>query len=98
MNWVIIGLIVVALIVVNKAVHFHHAKSRFFTILLILFVGIFCLSFYSVVQSNSIDLKNPSGIFSAVKIYAIWVGQAFNNLKIITGNAISLDWTFNSTH
>jgi hypothetical protein len=97
MNWVIIGLIVLAFFVIGKFVHFHHAKNKFFAFLIILIIGIFILTFYNIAQQKSVDLKSPAGIFTGFKYYTLWLGQAMGNMRTITGNAARMDWSFNNT-
>lgn len=46
----------------------------------------------SVTNKNSLDLKSSGGIFDAVKIYAGWLANGFQNLKSLAGNVINLDW------
>jgi hypothetical protein len=92
MNWVIIGLTLAAIIIVSKLIHFKHIKHRVFAILIILSLLFTYLTFSTIVKSNSLDIKTAPGIFSAVKLYSGWVVHAFGNLKIITGNAIKMNW------
>jgi len=85
-------LVMIALIVASKLIHFKHAKHRVFTLLAILLVAFLYFSFTTVVQSHAIDLKTAQGVFSASKIYFSWLGQAFVNVKEISGNVIRMDW------
>jgi hypothetical protein len=48
------------------------------------------LTISGVVKSNDIDIKTAKGVFEAGKVYALWLGEAFSNAKIITGNVISV--------
>ena len=92
MNWVIILIAVVAVFVVSKAIHFKHFKHKVCAIALILLLLFIFSTFTAVIKSNSIDLKTASGVISAGKIYFSWLGQAFGNLRVLTGNAIRMDW------
>jgi hypothetical protein len=96
-NWVLIIVAIVAIAVVSKFIHFRHWKHRItaiFLILLLLFIG---LTFMKVYTNNSLDLKTPSGLFSAAKIYFAWLVHIFDNVKVLTGNAVRMDWSGNLT-
>jgi len=98
MYWLIIlGLIAVALVIVEKSVHFSHWNSKFWTILVIMFLGFFALTFFGVVKAHNISLDTLNGFLSAVKIYSSWLVHAFGNIKSITGEAIKMDWFPNAT-
>jgi hypothetical protein len=92
MNWLIILIGVIAIFVVSKFIHFRHIKHRITAIVIILVVLFLYASVSGVVKTNDIDWKSPSGILSAGKIYLSWLVQAFDNIKVLTGNAIKMDW------
>jgi CHASE2 domain-containing sensor protein len=92
MNWWLLILVIVVLFVASKLIHFKHAKHKIFILLMILLIAFLYFSFTTVVQSHSIDLKTASGVFSASKIYFSWLGNAFNNVKTVSGNVIKMDW------
>jgi hypothetical protein len=45
-----------------------------------------------MVKSNNIDLKSASGVYSAIKAYGSWFGLAFDNMKVLTGNIVKMNW------
>jgi len=92
MNWLLMGLVIVAVIVVSKLIHFNHFKHKIFSIAVILLLAFLYFSFTSVVQGHSVDLKTASGIFSASKIYFSWFVHVFDNVKEISGNVVGMDW------
>ena len=47
---------------------------------------------FVVTTQNEVDLTSIDGIISTAKVYTGWLANSFNNLKEITGNAISMDW------
>lgn len=96
-NWVLILFAFLAIFVVSKLIHFKHLKHRITAILIILFLLFVGLTFLKVSTSNALDLKSPSGLFAAAKIYFSWLGQVFNNLQVITGNVVRMDWSGNLT-
>ena len=96
-NWLLILIAVIAIFVVSKMIHFKHWKHRMTAILIILFLLFVGLTFLKVSSNNSLDFKSPAGILSAAKIYFSWLVQVFNNVKIITGNVVRMDWSGNLT-
>jgi len=92
MGWLLIVLLVIAMLVVSKLVHFKHLKHKLTAIIIVLLLFFLYLSFTTIVKNNSITLSNVSGIFSAVKIYFSWLVHVFGNLKDITGNVVKMDW------
>lgn len=94
-----ITLIVVAALiaVIWIAIEVKRLKHKLFAILLIGLILFTYLSFTHVVKKNGIDIKTPSGILDAGKLYLSWLGAIFGNVKSITANAISLDWSNTNT-
>jgi len=92
MNWLLLALVMVVLIVASKLIHFKHAKHKIFTILLILLIAFLYFSFTTVVKSHAVDLKTASGVFSASKIYFSWFVNVFDNIKMVSGNVVKMDW------
>jgi len=89
-SWIVIAILVIAGIF---AIKINHLKHRFFIIILI-FLALFLYTSMSMVKDqNDLDLKNPKGFFSAVKVYAGWLTNGFQNLKSLTGRAIGMDWS-----
>jgi len=91
-NWIIIIVGLIAIFLASKVIHFNHWKHRIIAIALIVLALFIYASFSAVISSHDIDLKNPSGFIEAGKVYFVWIGQAFSNLKTLTGNAIKMDW------
>ncbi len=89
MNWLLIIIIVLALFALLKMSHFRHRLTTIVIVCLFLFIYV---SFSVVANNNSVDLSTASGLFQASKIYFSWFGQAFGNMKSITGNVIGMDW------
>ena len=56
------------------------------------FLAILILSFIKVVSINSVELSSPTGIFLAPKLYFSWLANVFDNVKVITGNIIKMNW------
>ena len=67
-------------------------KHKVGAIALILLIVFSYLSFFAVFNTQKLDLKSPLGLADATKIYFSWLGSVFTNLKMLTANAIHLDW------
>ena len=63
-------------------------------ILLILFTY---FSFVSVVKGKGLDLKTFDGMKEAGKLYVLWLGNAFKNMRVVTANAINMSWRMNES-
>ena len=90
-----INIIVIAvlLIVGVIAVKMNHLRHRIFIIMMILLAIFLYVSFYTVTATNNLDFKSPEGVINAVRVYLGWLANGFNNIKVLTGNAIKMDWT-----
>ncbi len=91
-QWILVALAIIAVVVVSKLIHFKHLKHRLTAIFLILLLFFAYSSVSSVIKSNSVDLKSPSGVFQAAKLYFSWLGYVFDNVRVVTGNVIRMDW------
>jgi hypothetical protein len=89
-SWVVIVLLILAGIIIIKVSHLRH---KFFVIVLI-FLAIFLVtSVYFIYNVHGLDLSSTKGFFSSMKIYGGWLANGFNNMKVITGNAVKMDWS-----
>ena len=93
-TWIIILVAVLGMLFIGKLSHIKHRLS---IILLILFLLLIYLSFVRVAGGSSVDLKSASGFFDGIKLYFSWLGHLFANMKIITGNAVRMEWFGNAT-
>ncbi|MEK6935203.1 MAG: hypothetical protein AABW67_00280 [Nanoarchaeota archaeon] len=90
MSWIVI---IVLLVIAFFVLRINHLKHRFWIIMLVLF-ALFLYTTISIVNNaNSFDLSSTSGFFDAAKIYLGWLGSGFQNLKVLSGNAVKMDWT-----
>jgi len=92
MSWLLLVLVIVALFVVSKFIHFNHLRHRFLAIFLILLLAFLVFTFTSVIRGHSIDLRTAQGISSASKIYFSWFVHVAGNVKEISANVIKMDW------
>ncbi len=97
MNWVLILLVIVAILAISKLIHLNALKHKIVVIILFILLVLFIMTFVSVANSSSVSLKNPSGLLQAGKVYFSWLGHIFDNARVLTGNAVRMNWFGNST-
>src|SRR4030043_738055 len=68
-------------------------KHKIFAVFLIALILFTYVSFFMVVKDDNLNLKTIDGISKATKIYFLWLGSAFGNMKSITLNAVKMDWS-----
>ena len=85
---------IVAAWILIEVKRFKHKIFAIFLIVLILFTYI---SFSYTLSGQDLDLKTIPGLTEAGKLYFVWLGSMFSNLKSITTNAIKMDWKGNTT-
>ncbi len=88
-TFIIVAVVVVAIWLIIEA---KRMKHKVFAILLIMLIIFTYVSFSVVIKNNDIDLKSTSGWVSAGKLYFVWLGGIFGNLKSITAYAFKQDW------
>jgi glucan phosphoethanolaminetransferase (alkaline phosphatase superfamily) len=91
--FVILALIVIIWI----ALGIKGIKQKFFSILLILVILFLFVSFGIVFKGEDISVDNISDVGRLGKIYYSWLLNAFNNVKVVTTQAIKMNWETNST-
>ena len=89
MNLLLIAIILLALLVILQMSHFRHKVTTVMVVLVFLFIYI---SFTVVANNHEADLSTAKGLLQASQVYFSWMGQAFSNMKTITGNIIGMDW------
>lgn len=90
MNWIIIA----ALIVLAFAfLRLRHVKHKVFLISFIIILLFLYTTASQVLSNYDIDWKSFSGVEKGAKVYFSWLGGFFDNLKILTANAVKMDWT-----
>ena len=69
-------------------------------IIAILIIGLLLFTYFSftgVIDNNDVELNSVSDFIHAGKLYVNWLSTLFNNAKLITSHAISLDWMGNNS-
>jgi glucan phosphoethanolaminetransferase (alkaline phosphatase superfamily) len=91
-------IIILAIVIfIWVSVEFKRFKHKFFAILLILLIVFAYFSFLAATKGKDIDFGSADGLKTAGKVYFAWLGSAFHNVKVITNNAIKMDWSGNSS-
>ena len=89
-GWLILAILVVLLFVFYKA---RHMKHRIYILLAIIVLIFIYTTGTKIVNQSNLNLNTLEGIVNASKLYFSWLGHAFNNAKVIIGNAIHMDWS-----
>lgn len=90
----VIGVLIVAVWCIFKVKGFQHKFVTIFLIALILFSF---FSFYLAFHGKGVSIKNISDIEKVAKLYFSWLGNVFGNMKVLTGQAIKMNWQGNKT-
>jgi hypothetical protein len=78
-------------------IEFKRFRHKIWAIVLILVILLGYFSFSSAVKGKDVDFKSMDGLKKAGGLYLAWLGHAFSNMKVITTNAISMDWAGNES-
>ena len=92
MNWIIIAALVVLAFVFLKIKHIKHKLVLVLIIIALLFVY---TTGSQILDGYEIEWKTTEGMSRAIGLYTSWLGGVFDNLKVITANAIKMDWSRN---
>ncbi len=93
-TFIVVSVLIIAIWILIEIKRLKHKLFAIFIIVLILFSYI---SFSVVIKEQDLDLKTPSGIIKATKLYLLWLGSVFDNMKTITGSAVKMDWGINES-
>jgi len=91
---ILVVVLVIAIWLIIEFKRFRHKILAVFLILLILFTY---FSFAGVIKGKNLDLKTFGGMKEAGRLYLLWIGNAFKNVKVVTSNAINMSWRVNET-
>jgi hypothetical protein len=88
----------IAIIAVWVLVELKRLRHKIFAMFLIMVILSLYFSVTYVFREKDINLNTIEGMTSASKLYYSWLVSVFDNVKVITLNAIRMDWsTQNST-
>ena len=89
-NWIIILILVVVAVL---AIKMNHLKHRSVIIIVVLVALFFYASVTFIAAKNNLTMDSYDGFISTMKVYGGWLANGFQNIKVLTGNAIKMDWT-----
>jgi hypothetical protein len=94
-----IVLIIISLLAIGiyMLAEFRKVKHQIWAVIIIGLLLFGYLSFTWVLRGRDIDYGTASGLFEATKIYFLWIGSIFGNMRTITGNAVDMDWGVNES-
>jgi hypothetical protein len=90
----VVAILIIAIWVIVEMKRMRHKVFAIFLIGLILFSY---LSFSFVFKDKEVDLTSVAGLEEVAGLYFAWIGSVFANLKIMTSNAINMNWKKNET-
>jgi len=70
-------------------------KHKIFAIFLIGLILFSYFSFAAIFSGRDINFKSTDGLIEAGQIYFSWLTSLFLNFKVITTNAIKMNWGVN---
>ncbi|MCK5043771.1 hypothetical protein KAR52_02105 [Candidatus Pacearchaeota archaeon] len=85
----IVAIAVIAIWVIFEMKRFKHKLFAIVLIALILFTYI---GFNTSLKGEEIDFKTVAGLTKGFKLYFSWLTSVVGNLKLLTTNAIKMDW------
>jgi hypothetical protein len=89
-NWIII---IILVIVGVFAIKMNHLKHRTFIVILVIVALFFYASVTYIASRNNLSMDSYEGFVNTMKVYLGWLGNGFQNIKVLTGNAVKMDWT-----
>jgi len=97
-NWILIIILVLAGFLIIRFLFSRHAKHRFMMTAILVIVLLLISTFYFVSSMNNVDITTISGFGNGMKLYGGWLINSFDNIKILTGDVVGLNWrTTNKT-
>jgi len=89
------SLLIIILVIVLALIIFKGTKHKVVKIALTVIVLTFIISLimtYKPLKEAGVNLKSPSGMITAVRVYFAWLGNAFGNAQDLTASAIKMNW------
>ena len=93
-NFIFIGLVILAVFLFFKITSFRY--ERWWTYLIAVLLIFVLFSFFNVIKANQIDMNSFDGFLSATKTYFTWLVNFGKTTASITGKA-NLGWNVTNT-
>ncbi len=94
---VIIFIVAILIVAIWFLYGFKRVKHKILAIFLIILVLFSFFSFSAVFKDKDISINSISDLGNLAKIYFLWLGNIFGNVKSITADAVKMDWQGNKT-
>jgi hypothetical protein len=94
---VVIFIIAILIVVIWLTFGFKRVRHKFFALFLIALILFSFFSFTAAFGGKELSVTGFSDIGKIAGIYFSWLANSFNNLKLITTQAIKMDWQTNKT-
>ena len=93
-NWILIGILVVAAMIILKFKEIRHQAGIFIGLAFLVFL---ILTFGRISVVYDINLSTYDGLMHASKLYMAWLKHAFGNIIETTAYVIKQDWSLNNS-
>lgn len=91
-------IVIVLVLLIWMFIEFKRFRHKAWAIFLIALILFSYFSFTAAIKGKDINFKSVDGVKQAGKLYVLWLGHVFQNVKMITTNAIHMDWKGNETN
>ena len=91
------GIVIVLIFMIFLFVKLKYIKHKISWIIILFLVLTFYIGFLASTAGQDVNLGSFDGSQTAIKLYLSWLGNSFDNMKVLTGQAINLDWGTNTT-
>ena len=88
----LIGLALVFGIIVFGLLRVKHLKHKLTWVLVIFLILVLVAGYFAVIAGSDANFNSVQGVETGAKLYVGWLVNSFNNVKVLTGNAIAMDW------
>tara|TARA_Y100000310_G_C20389947_1_gene672255 strand:- start:241 stop:558 length:318 start_codon:yes stop_codon:yes gene_type:complete len=89
--------VIVLIFLIFLFVKLKYIKHKLSWIIVLFLVLVFYIGFLASTAGQNIDFATFDGSQTAIKLYLSWLGNSFDNMRVLTGQAINLDWGTNSS-
>ncbi len=94
---VVIFILVILVAAIWILFGFKKMKHKFLALFLIALILFSFFSFNAAFGGKDVSIKNISDVGKLVKIYFSWLINVFDNLKVITTQAVKMNWQGNKS-
>ena len=89
---VLLVLVAVLALVIFAFLRAKHMKHKMILVAIIFVVVILGIGYFAAIAGKDINLNTVDGMATAGKLYVGWLVNGFDNMKVLTGNVVSMNW------